>query len=370
MKKKILIIAAVAVFAAVIISALVFAVRNPNGVLSPYGSENNADIGVRVSVTPDMSMLKEIDDTSAFFFDLGVVTTIKNVIWQNENTAIVISEDNGYIWVFECDLQKKTTLEKSIITLKEGEKYSDSKVIADGRICISTTKNIIFLNDKLAQDRSVRIRCNSGDVKESCVNFDGSQFLFIDDNGLSIAVVGSLRSKILVANGIKGENSVPYKAGFIDNDTLYYHYVAADRTVECDVMNLKKTQSVKCSNVQRISSVTANYISALDSTLSTGLRTVKIFNGKETLYKTNNYVVFAIAGDKDMLYTAGLTANTNKLVIEKIDLVNTTSTTVLALNNEVSGLSNVMFVSDFGKCAVQIDKYDNGNANLLIFDKN
>lgn len=371
MNKKVYYIAAIAAFVLIIASAIFLSIsgmRNGNG---DDTSNSDDGIDVRVSITPDVSGSCDLKDSNAKIFDMGIVTTVNNVIWNSENTFLVISERENHIWVYECNIKKNKTTQKCIIKLDEGEKYASSRTLDDGRICISTNKNIIFLNEKYEQDRSVTIRCTKGKISETSVNHDGTQFLYIDENGLSIGGVGGTRSKLLIKNGLDGEDSVPYKAGFVNDeaDSIYYHYVASDRSVKCVITDINKSKSVTCSNVDKLSYFTEKYISVLDSKLATGLRTVKISDKSETLYRINDFIIFAIAGEDSTLYVTGITADTNKLVVEKIDLSTTTSQTILALNDEIKGLGYTLFPSVYGKCAVQVDKDDNGNASLLIFDK-
>ena len=368
MNKKLYITLSAVAFVLIVVFAVVLAVKGQNGNADSSTVDNTSKIDVRISVKPDISKAVDIKDSKAFTFDLGVVTSVNNVIWYSDSAAAVISEKDGHIWVFECDFAKNTTTEKSIIKLESGEKYSSSKKLENGKICIVTNKNIRILNENLAEDRCVMIRAGSGDVSEAAVNNDGTQFLFIDKNGLSIAGIGSTHSKLLIASNLKGEGSEPYKAGFIDNNSIYYHYIASDRSIACHVTDINKSFNLSCPNVYQLSSVTENFISAFDSEAFGGIRTVRISNNTETLYRLDDFTVYALAGEADDLYIAGFGSD-NKLVIENIDLISTTSTTVLALNDDIKGLGNSLFISDYGKCAVQIDKYDNGNASLLIFDK-
>lgn len=368
MNKKVYITASAAVFVLIIVLAVVLAINGKSQNTDTPKIDNESSIDVRISVKPDTSKAVDIKDSKAFCFDLGVVTSIDNIIWYSDETAAVISEKDGHIWVFECDFAKNTTTEKSIIKLESGEKYSSSKKLSDGKLCIVTNKNIRILNEKLAEDRCVMIRTGSGEVSEAAVNDDGSQFLFIDENGLNIAGTGSTHSKLLIATNLNGDSSKPYKAGFINDNYIYYHYISSDRTITCHVTDINKSFNVSCKNVNQLSSVTAGFISVFDSELFGGIRTVKITDNTETLYRLDDFTVYSLAGEENGLYIAGTTTD-GKLAIEKIDLISTASSTVLVLNDKIQGLGNSLFISDYGKCAVQVDKYDNGNASLLIFDK-
>lgn len=301
--------------------------------------------------------------------DLGAIQQVKEILWNGRDSFVSIcGKDDGYLWIFEGSVTKQTGEQRSILNLKEKESYCSAVFLDDGTMAVVTTKRLIYLNEKLAERRSVMLR-EMDRFSEAVLSRDGGTLAYINSDGLRLRSLKANKDVLAVPVHLQGEGTVPLLPRWLDEANLGYRYTQEGGRMTCGLVKTDGSGQQLFGDCGLFASFGSQYMGMESPDGPDAFYLITMATGRSTCYELEDNILCAMAQNSDMLCAVTLSQSDGVTYFNRLDFATGALSTIYAISTGEGSINGkTAALSAEGKLAVAMYPVQESNAKILVVD--